>query len=91
MPTLPLPTPPPPCPQFGVARDLIAKEGFGTLYKGLSAGLLRQATYTTARLGIFNNITIMAKEYNKGQPLPLWQKALCGLTAGGGGGGAFGG
>ncbi len=114
----------------------------GSLYKGLSAGLLRQATYTTARLGIYNNIFETAKQWNDNkvcppvparalrlrrlghwsagcpavavqharhallqrshriggrphmpshpplpspslQPLPLWQKAVCGLTAGG--------
>jgi len=68
---------------IGVAKDIIAKDGFGSLYKGLSAGLLRQATYTTARLGIFNTLSIKAKEMNNGQNLPLWQKAACGLTAGG--------
>ena len=30
---------------FGVAASIIKNEGFGTLYTGLSAGLLRQATY----------------------------------------------
>lgn len=40
-----------------MAQDIIAKDGFGSLYKGLNAGLLRQATYTTARLGIFQVIT----------------------------------
>jgi solute carrier family 25 (mitochondrial oxoglutarate transporter), member 11 len=69
--------------QFTVAKDIIAKDGFGSLYKGLSAGLLRQATYTTARLGIFNKITEEAKKVNNGGNLPLWQKAACGLTAGG--------
>jgi hypothetical protein len=69
--------------QLGVAKDIIAKDGFGSLYKGLSAGLLRQATYTTARLGIFSQITEMAKKANDGKNLPLWQKAACGLTAGG--------
>lgn len=67
----------------GVARQIIAADGFGSLYKGLSAGLLRQATYTTARLGIFNIISAEAKKMNNGQNLPLWQKAVCGLTAGG--------
>jgi hypothetical protein len=69
--------------QLGVAKDIIAKDGFGSLYKGLSAGLLRQATYTTARLGIFSQITEIAKKANDGKNLPLWQKAACGLTAGG--------
>jgi solute carrier family 25 oxoglutarate transporter 11 len=69
--------------QLGVAKDIIAKDGFGSLYKGLSAGLLRQATYTTARLGIFSQITEVAKKANDGKNLPLWQKAACGLAAGG--------
>lgn len=42
--------PPPKKPQFAVAQNLIKAQGVGSLYKGLSAGLLRQATYTTARL-----------------------------------------
>ncbi|KAG8478955.1 hypothetical protein CXB51_028844 [Gossypium anomalum] len=51
-------------------------------FQGLSAGLLRQATYTTARLGSFKMFTSKAIEANDGKPLPLYQKALCGLTAG---------
>lgn len=43
---------------------MIKTQGVGSLYKGLSAGLLRQATYTTARLGIYNNIFEAAKQYN---------------------------
>lgn len=42
---------------FSIASETIAKHGFSTMYKGLSAALLRQATYTTARLGIFRSIT----------------------------------
>ncbi|KAL5980794.1 hypothetical protein ACLOJK_028704 [Asimina triloba] len=84
---------------------------------GLSAGLLRQATYTTARLGSFRLpdavevlVILLDSKYpsleilpqkessidcvdvqiltnkaiaaNDGKPLPLYQKALCGLTAG---------
>ncbi|XP_050218700.1 mitochondrial dicarboxylate/tricarboxylate transporter DTC [Mercurialis annua] len=65
-----------------VTRNMLKEEGFGALYKGLSAGLLRQATYTTARLGSFKILTSKAIEANDGKPLPLYQKALCGLTAG---------
>jgi hypothetical protein len=43
---------------------MVKTQGMGSLYKGLSAGLLRQATYTTARLGIYNNIFEAAKVYN---------------------------
>ena len=38
---------------FAIAKDIIAKEGFLKLYTGLSAGVLRQVTYTSSRLGIF--------------------------------------
>ena len=38
---------------FSVITGVIKNEGFTTLYNGLSAGLLRQATYTTTRLGIY--------------------------------------
>jgi solute carrier family 25 oxoglutarate transporter 11 len=36
---------------FKVLMGVIKNEGFTTIYTGLSAGLLRQATYTTTRLG----------------------------------------
>ncbi|CAN1294883.1 Mitochondrial dicarboxylate/tricarboxylate transporter DTC [Linum perenne] len=65
-----------------VAKTMLKEEGIGAFYKGLSAGLLRQATYTTARLGSFRILTNKAIEANDGKPLPLYQKALCGLTAG---------
>lgn len=65
-----------------VTSTMLKNEGVGAFYKGLSAGLLRQATYTTARLGTFRILTNKAIEANDGKPLPLYQKALCGLTAG---------
>lgn len=33
--------------------------------------------------GIFSELTRIAKESNNGQNIPLWQKAACGLAAGG--------
>ena len=38
---------------LSVITGVIKNEGITTLYNGLSAGLLRQATYTTTRLGIY--------------------------------------
>lgn len=49
---------------MAIASRMVKTQGMGSLYKGLSAGLLRQATYTTARLGIYNNIFEAAKQYN---------------------------
>lgn len=68
---------------FGIASNIVAKEGFAALYKGLSAGLLRQATYTTARMGIFSTLSDELKKRNDGKELPLYQKAFAGLAAGG--------
>ncbi len=53
--------------QLAVAKEIIAKDGAGGLYKGLSAGLLRQATYTTARLGIFQIFSDLLKQQNQGK------------------------
>lgn len=68
---------------LAVGRAIVQEQGVLALYNGLSAGLLRQATYTTSRLGIFNTLSAELKVMNKGQNLPLWVKAACGLTAGG--------
>ncbi|KAK6019348.1 hypothetical protein OSTOST_15021, partial [Ostertagia ostertagi] len=38
---------------FHAISSIIKNEGVLGLYNGLSAGLLRQATYTTTRLGIY--------------------------------------
>ena len=53
--------------QVAVARHIIAEEGVGGLYRGLSAGLLRQATYTTARLGIYNYLSEYLAKVNEGK------------------------
>ncbi|KAF5291405.1 hypothetical protein FQR65_LT01715 [Abscondita terminalis] len=39
---------------YQAVRGIIAKEGVFAMYTGLGAGLLRQATYTTTRLGVYN-------------------------------------
>eukprot|EP01099_Mayorella_cantabrigiensis_P006940 TRINITY_DN5954_c0_g1_i1.p1 TRINITY_DN5954_c0_g1~~TRINITY_DN5954_c0_g1_i1.p1 ORF type:complete len:299 (-),score=60.69 TRINITY_DN5954_c0_g1_i1:55-951(-) len=61
-------------------RSIVRAEGSLVLYSGLSAGLFRQATYTTARLGAFQ--TLQEKLSAGGGPLPLWKKILCGMFAG---------
>jgi solute carrier family 25 oxoglutarate transporter 11 len=66
---------------IGVAMRMIKADGPGALYKGLSAGLLRQATYTTARLGIYN--TLSEKLTADGRKSNALEKAGCGLMAGG--------
>jgi len=62
---------------LGVARN----EGITKLYNGLSAGLLRQATYTTTRLGIY---TWLFENFSgpQGQPPGFFVKAGLGMAAG---------
>uniref|UniRef100_A0A8C9S4D3 Mitochondrial 2-oxoglutarate/malate carrier protein n=1 Tax=Scleropages formosus TaxID=113540 RepID=A0A8C9S4D3_SCLFO len=61
--------------------SILRNEGFRGIYTGLSAGLLRQATYTTTRLGIY---TVLFERLSKadGTPPNFFIKALIGMTAG---------
>ena len=65
---------------LAVGRQIVATDGVLGLYKGLSAGLLRQATYTTARLGIFRTITNYMDSKGK---RTFWDTAGAGILAGG--------
>ncbi|XP_072040159.1 mitochondrial 2-oxoglutarate/malate carrier protein-like isoform X2 [Amphiura filiformis] len=63
-------------------RLIIKNEGPLALYNGLSAGLLRQATYTTTRLGIYTTLFDMVSGPD-GKPPNFLMKATIGMTAGG--------
>jgi solute carrier family 25 oxoglutarate transporter 11 len=77
-------TGPKPSP-LSVTREIIAAGKVLDLYTGLSAGLLRQAVYTTARLGFFDTfmkkLTVRAKE--NGTTIGFAERAAAGLSAGG--------
>ena len=61
---------------FSVISSVIKNEGIATLYTGLSAGLLRQATYTTTRLGIY---TWLFETFSTdGKPPGFFMKAALG-------------
>ncbi|XP_076451427.1 mitochondrial 2-oxoglutarate/malate carrier protein-like [Babylonia areolata] len=62
-------------------RSILKNEGVRGIYTGLSAGLLRQATYTTTRLGIYTTLFEMLSK--DGKPPNFAMKALIGVTAGG--------
>ncbi|KAF7554008.1 hypothetical protein G7Z17_g3201 [Cylindrodendrum hubeiense] len=70
---------------MSVTRQIISSGKAMDLYTGLSAGLLRQAVYTTARLGIFDtlmgNLAVKAKA--EGRQVGFKERATAGLTAGG--------
>merc|ERR1719159_549743 len=61
---------------FTIASTMIKEEGFGALYKGLSAGLLRQVVYTGARLGLYDIFTEQAKSPDE-KTLPFYKVTAC--------------
>lgn len=70
---------------LSVTRQIISSGKVLDLYTGLSAGLLRQAVYTTARLGFFDTfmgkLTQRAKDQNR--DIGFRDRATAGLAAGG--------
>eukprot|EP00741_Cyanophora_paradoxa_P025535 tig00000383_g24641.t1 len=72
-------------PSFAnTVRNIIANEGALSLYKGLSAALLRQATYTTSRMGLFNATKEeVSQNYFDGKALPTYASFGLGMVAGG--------
>jgi solute carrier family 25 (mitochondrial oxoglutarate transporter), member 11 len=77
--TGPRPTP------LSVTREILAQGKFLDLYTGLSAGLLRQAVYTTARLGFFDTFmgTLSTRATEQGRKVGFGERAAAGLSAGG--------
>ncbi|CAK4673825.1 hypothetical protein LEN26_005429 [Aphanomyces euteiches] len=67
---------------IAIAREIVVTQGVSSLYTGLGAGLLRQATYTTARMGIFDVVSNRMKT-TPDEKLPFYKRALAGLAAGG--------
>jgi|Transcript_17241 solute carrier family 25 oxoglutarate transporter 11 len=63
--------------------ETVKKDGVARLYKGLDAGLIRQASYTTARMGIFKTLMDMGQQRSSTGYVPFWQKTAFSLAAGG--------
>ncbi|XP_054267679.1 mitochondrial 2-oxoglutarate/malate carrier protein-like [Macrosteles quadrilineatus] len=66
---------------FHAFRAILQKEGFVGVYSGLSAGLLRQATYTTTRLGVYTWL-FSKMTGSDGTPPNFFMKAGLGMVAG---------
>lgn len=66
---------------FHCLTSVMSKEGPLAIYKGLSAALLRQATYTTGRLGVYTNLN---EEYRNryGSNPKLVSSMVMGVIAG---------
>ena len=65
-----------------ILRDLIKKDGFAAVYAGLSASLMRQAVYGTARIGLHRSFSEKLVIRNEGKPLSFTVKALSGMLSG---------
>ena len=62
---------------------VLRAEGVGAFYAGLGAALLRQATYTTVRMGVFRRLSeARSEQAHGGASLPLHEKAAAGVAAG---------
>jgi len=65
---------------FSIARGILAKEGIRGFYRGIDSALFRQATYCTARLGIYK--TIYNKRMEEKGRVAFHEKALISLFSG---------
>lgn len=58
---------------FGILRNVVSTNGITGLYAGLSASLMRQATYGTARIGLHTVFSRKLKERRgNDEPLPVY-------------------
>lgn len=67
---------------MAIARRIVSSEGVAGLYRGISAAVFRQATYTTARLGIFTSLMAHLRTQNDGN-VGLGSTMCAGVIAGG--------
>lgn len=68
----------------GVARDMVSDGGLANLYRGLSAGLMRQLVYGTMRLGLFTTFEkkLEKRAVQRGASVSFGERAVAGLGAG---------
>lgn len=67
---------------LSMLRTMIANEGFRSVYAGLSASLMRQAVYGTARIGLHRSLSDYLIAQNNGKPLSFATKSLSGMASG---------
>jgi solute carrier family 25 oxoglutarate transporter 11 len=70
-------------PNFvSVLTGMVKNEGVGSIYAGLSAALMRQMIYGTARIGLHRTFSDMLIERNGGKPISFGMKTLSGMLSG---------
>ncbi|CAM9648466.1 unnamed protein product [Chrysoparadoxa australica] len=62
--------------------SMVRKDGVTSVYAGLSAALMRQAIYGTARIGLHRTFSDKLQERNQGAEIPFWMRALSGMGSG---------
>jgi len=68
---------------MGTAAAVIRHEGAAALYKGLSASLLRQATFIGTKFGSYDVLKSTCQSMNGGEPcMSFASKVVCGFGAG---------
>jgi dicarboxylate transporter 10 len=60
-----------------------SRDGVFSLWSGLSASLLRQSTYSTARFGVYNYLARQTKELSGQKQLSVGSTIACAGLAGG--------
>ena len=72
-----------PIPSFpGMLSKMVKTEGISSIYSGLSASMMRQAVYGTARIGLHRSFSDQLQERNKGEPLSFAMKTGAGMLSG---------
>eukprot|EP00752_Nemacystus_decipiens_P001800 g1739.t1 len=70
-------------PSFpALLTSMVKAEGISSIYAGLSAALMRQAIYGTARIGLHRTFSDKLQERNQGSEIPFWMKTLSGMSSG---------
>lgn len=67
---------------FHCIRTMIAEEGFGSLFKGLTAGLQRQMVFASLRIGLYEPVKQLYVGPNHEGPISVWTRILAALTTG---------
>ena len=68
---------------FSTGATVLRTEGVFGLYKGLSASLLRQASFIGTKFGAYDVLKSAARTTGDGDgKLPFWKMTMCGIGAG---------
>ncbi|XP_030528371.1 mitochondrial uncoupling protein 5 [Rhodamnia argentea] len=77
-----VPVPPPRVGPVAVGVQILRREGVAALFSGVSATVLRQTLYSTTRMGLYDILKQKWTDPATGK-IPLTQKIVAGLIAGG--------